>query len=125
MVDNSKNPLDLIFSALADQTRRAILTRLLEQDLTVKQVAETYNMSLAAVSKHLQVLTRAGLVRQIKHGRSKICQLEPNALRAASLWIESFGHFSDEFLDRVEDELELLGLSDHASSQTQGNNRPE
>ncbi len=111
MVDTMKNPLDLTFSALADQTRRAILNQLLVQDMTVKHVAKTYDMSLAAVSKHLQVLTRAGLVRQIKHGRQKICQLEPNALRAASLWIEGFGHFPEAYLDKIEGELEVLGLS--------------
>ena len=111
MVDYPKNSLDTTFSALADQTRRAILSQLLEQDLTVKHVAETYDMSLAAVSKHLQVLTRAGLVRQVKQGREKICQLEPNALRAASLWMESFGFFPADFLDEVEEELETLGVS--------------
>jgi len=111
MVDNPKSPLDLAFSALADQTRRAILSQLLERDLTVKQVAETYEMSLAAVSKHLQVLTRAGLVRQVRQGREKICQLEPNALREASLWMESFGFFPADFLDGVEEDLSALGLS--------------
>jgi len=118
MVDHFKNPLDLAFSALADQTRRAILRQLLEQDLTVKQVAQTYAMSLAAVSKHLQVLSKAGLVRQVKQGREKICQLEPNALRAASLWMESFGAFPAYFLDEVEEELETLGLSQSAATPT-------
>lgn len=118
MVDTMKNPLDLTFSALADQTRRAILNQLLVQDMTVKHVAKTYDMSLAAVSKHLQVLTRAGLVRQIKHGRQKICQLEPNALRAASLWIEGFGHFPEAYLDKIEGELEVLGLSAPADLQS-------
>ncbi len=111
MVDNSKTPLDLAFAALSDQTRRAILSQLLEQDLTVKNVAETYEMSLAAISKHLHVLTRAGLVRQVKQGREKICQLEPNALRAASLWMEGFGSFPTDFMENVESELETLGLS--------------
>ncbi len=111
MVEHCKSPLDLAFSALADQTRRAILTQLLAQDLTVKQVAETYEMSLAAVSKHLQVLSRAGLVRQVKQGREKICQLEPEALRAASLWMESFGHVPAALLDEVEEALDTLGLS--------------
>ena len=111
MVEHSKNPLDLAFAALADQTRRAILSQLLEEDLTVKQVAETYEMSLAAVSKHLQVLTRAGLVRQIKQGREKICQLEPNALRPASLWMECFGFFPADFFEEIEADLESLGLS--------------
>lgn len=111
MVESPKNPLDQAFAALADQTRRAILSQLLDQDLTVKQVAESYEMSLAAVSKHLQILGRAGLIRQVKQGREKICQLEPNALRTASLWMESFGFFPSAFLDEVEDELEALGLS--------------
>ncbi len=114
MVDLFKNPLDTAFAALADQTRRAILSQLLEQDMTVKQVAETYEISLAAVSKHLQVLTRAGLVRQIKQGREKICQLEPNALREASLWMESFGFFLGDYLDEVEAEMDALGLSQDA-----------
>jgi len=111
MVDYPKNPLDLVFAALADQTRRAILSQLLVQDLTVKQVAKSYDMSLAAVSKHLHVLSNAGLVRQIKSGREKICQLEPDALRAASLWMESFGFFPADFLEEVEGELGALGLS--------------
>ncbi|MBL1438268.1 MAG: winged helix-turn-helix transcriptional regulator [Rhodobacteraceae bacterium] len=114
MVDYPQKPLDTAFAALADQTRRAILSQLLEQDMTVKQVADTYEMSLAAVSKHLQVLTRAGLVRQIKRGREKICQLEPNALRTASLWMESFGFFPADFLEDVEDALEVLGVSQDA-----------
>lgn len=118
MVDTPKNALDLAFSALADQTRRAILSQLLEQDLTVKHVAETYEMSLAAVSKHLQVLSKAGLVRQVKQGRQKICQLEPNALRAASLWMESFGFFPADFLDGVEAELDTLGLSQQPEDHT-------
>jgi len=117
MVDNPKNPLDTAFGALADQTRRAILSQLLEQDLTVKQVAETYDISLAAISKHLQVLTRAGLVRQVKRGREKICQLEPNALRAASLWMESFGFFPADFLEGVESELDSLGLLQQPEDQ--------
>jgi DNA-binding transcriptional ArsR family regulator len=68
-------------------------------------------MSLAAVSKHLQVLGKAGLVRQVKQGREKICQLEPDALREASLWMESFGFFPADFLDGVEAELVALGLT--------------
>ena len=118
MVEYPKNPLDTAFAALADQTRRAILSQLLEQDMTVKQVAETYEISLAAVSKHLQVLSKAGLVRQIKQGREKICQLEPNALRAASLWMESFGAFPTDFLEEVETELEALGLTDSGNAST-------
>ncbi|MCF6273346.1 MAG: metalloregulator ArsR/SmtB family transcription factor [Rhodobacteraceae bacterium] len=111
MVESRKNPLDLVFGALADQTRRAILGQLLEGDRTVKQVAGSFDISLAAISKHLHVLGDAGLIRQIKQGREKICQLEPEALKAASLWMESFGFFPADFFDDVEDSLQELGLS--------------
>lgn len=108
MVDN---PLDQVFSALADPTRRAILLQLLAGDLTVKQVAADHDMSLAAVSKHLQILTRAGVVRQNKQGREKICQLEPESLRAVSLWMEGFGAFSQLDFDGFEGRLDDLGLN--------------
>src|SRR6056297_1479435 len=76
--------LDTVFSALADPTRRRILTMLLEDDMAVTDVAEPFEMSLAAISKHLRILTRSGLVAQEKRGRVTWCKLEPDALRAAS-----------------------------------------
>ena len=87
------NTLDTIFSALSDSTRRAILAMLLEDDMDVTDVAEPFEMSLAAVSKHLIILTRAGLITQEKRGRVKWCKLEPEALRDASVWMQSFGQF--------------------------------
>ena len=69
--------LDLVFAALSDPTRRAILTLLLEDDMAVTDVAEPFEMSLAAISKHLQILTRAGLIEQEKRGRVKWCKLGP------------------------------------------------
>ncbi|SFR58975.1 ArsR/SmtB family transcription factor [Litoreibacter janthinus] len=83
--------LDTTFAALADSTRRAILTMLLEDDMAVTDVAEPFDMSLAAISKHLSILTRAGLISQEKRGRVKWCKLEPDAMRSAIVWIESFG----------------------------------
>ena len=73
--------LDTVFAALADPTRRAILAMLLEDDMAVTDVAEPFEMSLAAISKHLAVLTEAGLISQEKRGRVKWCKLEPDALR--------------------------------------------
>ncbi len=73
--------LDIVFSALADPTRRHILMMLLEDDMAVTDVAEPFAMSLAAISKHLGVLTRAGLISQEKRGRVKWCKLNPDALR--------------------------------------------
>ncbi len=86
-----QNDLDAIFAALADRTRRAILTRLLEGDLPVGQLAEPFDLTLAGVSKHLQILTRAGLVTTEKRGREKWCALNPDAVAAAAQWIEAFG----------------------------------
>ncbi len=94
--------LDLAFAALADPTRRAILTMLLEDDMAVTDVAEPFEMSLAAISKHLTILTRAGLISQEKRGRVKWCKLEPTALKDASIWMESFGQFEALNLDAFE-----------------------
>ncbi len=95
-------PLDTVFSALADPTRRAILMMLLEDDMAVTDVADPFEMSLAAISKHLTILTRAGLISQEKRGRVKWCKLEPDALRDASIWMQSFGQFEAVNLDAFE-----------------------
>ena len=95
-------PLDIIFAALADPTRRAILSMLLEDDMAVTDVAEPFEMSLAAISKHLAVLTTAGLISQEKRGRVKWCKLEPDALREASVWMQGFGQMDAIDLDAFE-----------------------
>jgi len=100
------NPLDTVFQALADPTRRAILTMLLEDDMAVTDVAEPFDMSLAAISKHLTILTRAGLIQQEKRGRVKWCKLDPDALKAASVWMQGFGQFEPVNLDAFERFLE-------------------
>lgn len=94
--------LDTVFAALSDPTRRAILQMLLEDDMAVTDVAEPFEMSLAAISKHLTVLTTAGLISQEKRGRVKWCKLEPDALRDASIWMQSFGQFEAVNLDAFE-----------------------
>ena len=96
------DPLDTIFAALADPTRRAILAMLLEDDMTVTDVAEPFSMSLAAISKHLGVLALAGIVSQEKRGRVKWCKLEPDALRGASSWMQGFGQMDAIDLDAFE-----------------------
>ena len=98
--------LDTVFAALADPTRRAILAMLLEDDMAVTDVAEPFEMSLAAISKHLGVLTRAGLISQERRGRVKWCKLEPDALRDASVWMQGFGQFDAVNLDAFERFLE-------------------
>lgn len=98
--------LDTVFAALADPTRRAILSMLLEDDMAVTDVADPFEMSLAAISKHLTILANAGLITQEKRGRVKWCKLEPDALRAASIWMQSFGQFEAVNLDAFEAFLE-------------------
>ena len=94
--------LDIIFAALADPTRRRILAMLLEDDMAVTDVAEPFEMSLAAVSKHLGLLGRSGLISQEKRGRVKWCKIEPDALRDASVWMQGFGQFEPVNLDAFE-----------------------
>jgi DNA-binding transcriptional ArsR family regulator len=99
--------LDTVFAALADPTRRAILTMLLEDDMAVTDVAEPFQMSLAAISKHLGVLAEAGLIARERRGRVIWCKLDPDALRAASVWMQGFGQFDPVDLDAFERFLQV------------------
>ncbi|MEM6729033.1 MAG: metalloregulator ArsR/SmtB family transcription factor [Pseudomonadota bacterium] len=103
--------LDIVFSALSDPTRRAILQMLLEDDMAVTDVAEPFEMSLAAISKHLAVLSAAGLITQEKRGRVKWCKLEPDALRDASVWMQGFGQFEAVNLEAFEAYLVKEGVA--------------
>jgi len=94
--------LDAVFAALSDPTRRSILTMLLEDDMAVTDVAEPFAMSLPAVSKHLTILSRAGLIAQEKRGRVKWCKLQPDAMKDASVWMQGFGQFEQLDLDAFE-----------------------
>lgn len=106
-LDRGMDPaLDRTFAALADPTRRAILGMLLEDDMAVTDVAHPFAMSLAAISKHLRVLADAGLITQERRGRVIWCKLEPDALRAASVWMQGFGQFDPVDLDALERFLE-------------------
>lgn len=104
--------LDAVFAALADPTRRRILSMLLEDDMAVTDVAEPFEVSLAAISKHLTILTRAGLISQDKRGRVKWCKLEPDAMRAATVWIQGFGQFEPVDFDAFERFLEREEIGD-------------
>jgi DNA-binding transcriptional ArsR family regulator len=98
--------LDTVFAALADPTRRAILAMLLEDDMAVTDVAEPFSMSLAAISKHLAVLSDAGLISREKRGRVIWCKLEPEAMREATVWMRAFGQVDPLDLDAFERFLE-------------------
>lgn len=103
--------LDAVFAALSDPTRRAILTMLLEDDMAVTDVAEPFDISLAAVSKHLAILSKAELISQEKRGRVKWCKLEPAAMRAATVWIQGFGLFEPVNLDAFEKFLQAEDIA--------------
>jgi DNA-binding transcriptional ArsR family regulator len=102
MADRRAPDLDRIFAALADPTRRAILTALLAGDRTVGDLAGPHPMSLAAVSKHLRILADAGLVLQTRSGRAVVCRLLPDGLRAAGIWLQGVGGFDAEDYDALE-----------------------
>lgn len=94
--------LDAVFAALADGTRRAVLTALLDGPRTVSELAAPLPMTLAAVSKHLQILMRAGLITQVRAGRERTCRIEPDGLRAAGIWMQGMGGFAPEDYDALE-----------------------
>lgn len=115
MVEDPNIRLDALFASLSDRTRRAILLMLLEGDMTVKDIAEPFGISLAAVSKHVQILVKAGLVSQHKSGREKWCRLDPNALKPAAFWIESYGQFAADSFEMLEQLLALQGIQSEPS----------
>ena len=97
--------LSRTFSALADPTRRAILARLVTGEASVGELAEPFAMSLPAISKHLKVLERAGLVARGREAQWRPCRLEARPLKSASDWLEHYRHFWEQSLDRLEDHL--------------------
>lgn len=94
--------LSQTFSALADPTRRAILARLATGGMTVGELAEPFDMSLPAVSRHLKVLTDAGLIERHTEGQWRRCELRAEGLRAAADWIEFYRRFWQDQLDKLE-----------------------
>src|SRR5215218_7747693 len=100
--------LDALFTALSDRTRRGIVARLSQGDATVKELAEPYAMSLQAVSQHIRVLERSGMISQGRHRQTRPCRLEPAALEAALSWIEESRRVWSERMDRLETHLARL-----------------
>ncbi len=97
---------------MGDRTRRAILGRLAASPGTVTELAEPFEMSLPAVSKHLRVLFDAGLIRKERDGRLHRCSLEAGSLRPANDWMQQYRRFWEESLDSLEQYLEGIGKSD-------------
>jgi DNA-binding transcriptional ArsR family regulator len=106
MVTNSDLQLDLIFGALADATRRRILARLVDGEATVGELAAPFEISRPAISKHLRVLERAGLVRRTPDGRLSRCGLDAAPMREAAEWVERYREFWEDRLDALATYLE-------------------
>src|SRR6476646_9992243 len=100
--------LSSTFAALADPTRRAILARLASGETSVTELAEPFDMSLPAISKHLKVLERAGLIVRGREAQWRPCHLEPKALRGVDEWLERYRRLWEERLDRLEACLDTL-----------------
>jgi DNA-binding transcriptional ArsR family regulator len=110
MVEQSRERLDLVFRALCDKTRRAMLERLSNRELTVGELAAPYRISLAAASKHIQTLERAGLVKRTVRGRIHYCRIDPRPLERADDWLRGYERLWDIRLERL---AELLRHPDN------------
>ena len=96
------DPLSAIFAALADPTRRAILAQLAAGEISVTKLAQPFQMTMPAVSKHLKVLERAGLIARSREAQTRPCRLEAAPLKDVSEWLENYRHFWEESFDRLD-----------------------
>ena len=121
---NQLSPLDQVFHALADPTRRGMVERLVRGPATVSELSRPLDMSLPAVLQHLQVLEASGLVRSEKAGRVRTCRIEPDALRAAEAWVTGQRTAWETRLDRLGDYLAGHGADSQktASQNTDSQN---
>jgi len=115
--------LSTTFAALADPTRRAILARLCTGEASVTELAEPFEMSLPAVSKHLKVLERAGLIARSREAQWRPCQLEARPLREAGAWIERYRRFWTESFDRLDEYPEELKKKEKGHERKQRVNK--
>ena len=111
--------LSVTFAALADPTRRAILSRLALGEASVTELAKPFDLSLPGVSKHLKVLQRAGLITQSRSAQWRPCRLEASRLKEASEWVGEYRRFWDESFERLDDVLKNL-LKEKASGEDTG-----
>ena len=109
------DPLSTTFAALADPTRRAILTRLTSGECSVTELAEPFDMSMPAVSKHLRVLERAGLIAQRRDAQWRRCRIEAGPLKEVADWTEHYRHIWEERLDRLDTYLQQVKAKEKKS----------
>lgn len=113
----SSDQLSATFAALADPTRRAILAHLAKGEASVTELAEPFEMSLPAISKHLKVLERAGLITRGREAQWRPCQIKAEPLKDAADWIEQYRQFWEERLDRLDDYLHELQTQEEQDDQ--------
>ena len=114
-----KLSLDTTFAALSDPTRRAILARLALGETSVSELAKPFDMSLPAVSKHLKVLERAGLIARGREAQWRPCRIEPRALKDIDDWLEHYRRFFNESFDRLDAYLKKLRAKDRKESASE------
>jgi DNA-binding transcriptional ArsR family regulator len=117
-----QDQLSYTFSALADPTRRAILARLALGETSVTELAEPFEMSMPAVSKHLKVLERAGLISRGREAQWRPCRLDAGPLKEAAGWIEEYRRFWEQTLDRLDKYLREIETA-RAKSKTNGSGK--
>jgi DNA-binding transcriptional ArsR family regulator len=110
---NASDRLDDTFAALADPTRRAILARLATGEASVLELAEPFAMSQPAISKHLKVLERAGLISRSRDAQRRPCRLEPRALATANAWLEKYRQYWERNYEQLDDLLVELKNEQH------------
>ena len=115
--------LSATFAALADPTRRAILARLALGETSVSQLAEPFEMSMPAVSKHLKVLERAGLITRSRDAQMRPCRIDVRALKEADDWLEEYRRLWEKRLDRLDDYLKVLQAKPKQSKQEKSHGR--
>ena len=109
----SLDRLSTTFAALADPTRRAILARLVSGEASVTELAEPFDMSLPAISKHLKVLQRAGLIARGREAQWRPCRLEAAPLRDVADWVDHYRRFWERSFDRLDEYLRGLKAKEH------------
>jgi DNA-binding transcriptional ArsR family regulator len=115
------DPLSTTFAALADPTRRAILARLASGECSVTELAEPFQMSMPAVSKHLRVLERAGLIVRRREAQWRPCRIEAAPLKQVSDWAEHYRHIWEERLDRLDEYIGTLTAKEKNHGRQQRN----
>src|SRR6266516_6081364 len=114
------DPLSTTFAALADPTRRAILARLAKGEAMVTELAAPFNVSLPAISKHLKVLQRAGLIEQGRQAQWRPCRLKPERLHEVADWVAQYRRYWEESLERLDDYLRELQLKERGDDPGTG-----